>query len=146
MSRIPINHSHELCRFLHVKLQLEALRHCISIRDAEETLEQFPPDTGTIYSKTWERILAQGEKHAGLAKLVFLWLLYGYGDMTIDTLRHVVATCPETNIYDPKRLVPEALLVSVCCGLVAVDNVTRHARLIREFPLPTLDLPSSNPL
>ncbi|KAH6903896.1 hypothetical protein BKA70DRAFT_1432862 [Coprinopsis sp. MPI-PUGE-AT-0042] len=98
--------------FLHVKLQLEALRHCISIQDAEETVEQFPADIKAIYTKTWERILAQGQKHAGLAKLVLLWILHASGEMTIDQLRHAIATCPSTSHYDARRLVPEPLLIS----------------------------------
>ncbi|KAH6892839.1 hypothetical protein BKA70DRAFT_1536643 [Coprinopsis sp. MPI-PUGE-AT-0042] len=116
--------------FLHTKLQLEALRHCISIQDVEETLEEFPTEINAIYMKTWERILAQAPKHAKLAKLVFLWVLHARSEMTIHTLRHVVATHPDTHIYNSKRLVPEALLVLVCCGLVSVDKKTHLVRLI----------------
>ncbi|KAH6892835.1 hypothetical protein BKA70DRAFT_1324314 [Coprinopsis sp. MPI-PUGE-AT-0042] len=116
--------------FLHAKLQLEALRHCISIQDVEETLEEFPTDIVAIYMKTWERVIAQPPKHASLAKLVFLWILHAPGEMTIGTLRRMVATHPDTHVYDSKRLVPEAMLVSVCCGLVLVDEKTRLVRLI----------------
>jgi ankyrin repeat domain-containing protein 50 len=52
--------------------------------------------------------------------------------MTIDVLRQVVATCPETHIFQHKRMVPEALLLSVCCGLISIDKETRLVRLMRE--------------
>jgi ankyrin repeat domain-containing protein 50 len=55
--------------------------------------------------------------------------------MRVETLRRAVATCPDTHVYDEKRLVPESMLLSVCYGLVevSVDKGTRLARLIREF-------------
>jgi ankyrin repeat domain-containing protein 50 len=120
-------------RFLYAKLQLEALRHCISVQDIEDTLEEFPTDINEIYMNTWERILAQAPKHANLAKLVFLWILHADGEMDIETLRRAVATHPDTHIYETKRLVPVTLLVSVCCGLVLVDETTQLVRLIREL-------------
>ncbi|KAH6907374.1 hypothetical protein BKA70DRAFT_1401200 [Coprinopsis sp. MPI-PUGE-AT-0042] len=116
--------------FLHAKLQLEALRHCISPLDVEETLANFPTDIEVIYSKTWKRILAQGPKHSSLAKLVLLWITHAYGEMTIEMLRRVIATSPETHALEPKRMVPEGLLISVCCGLVSVDEKTRLVRLM----------------
>ncbi|KAH6902529.1 ankyrin repeat domain-containing protein 28, partial [Coprinopsis sp. MPI-PUGE-AT-0042] len=116
--------------FLHAKLQLEALRRCISALDVEETLEAFPTDIEAIYMKTWERILAQAPKHSMLAKLILLWITHADGEMEIDMLRRAVATSPETHIFDPKRMVPEALILSVCCGLVSVDKKTKLVRLI----------------
>ncbi|KAH6879727.1 hypothetical protein BKA70DRAFT_1207317 [Coprinopsis sp. MPI-PUGE-AT-0042] len=116
--------------FLHAKLQLKALRTCVSALDVEETLHGFPSDIKEIYAKTWERILAQGPKQSNLAKLVLLWITHADGEMTIDTLRRAVSTCPETYAFEPKRMVPEALLLSVCCGLVSVDEKTRLIRLI----------------
>ncbi|KAH6903958.1 ankyrin repeat domain-containing protein 28 [Coprinopsis sp. MPI-PUGE-AT-0042] len=116
--------------FLHAKLQLEALHQCVSALDVEETLEAFPTDIEDIYMKTWQRIIHQGPKQLNLAKLVLLWITHAHGEMTIDALRRAVATSPETHAFDPKRMVPEALLISVCCGLVSVDDKTRIVRLI----------------
>ncbi|KAH6903962.1 hypothetical protein BKA70DRAFT_1110126, partial [Coprinopsis sp. MPI-PUGE-AT-0042] len=116
--------------FLHAKLQLEALRQCVSVLDIEETLDGFPTDIEAIYAKTWERILAQGPKQSNLAKLVLLWVTHAHGEMTVDLLRRAVATSPETYSFDTKRMVPEAILLSVCCGLVLVDKETRLVRLM----------------
>ncbi|KAH6903949.1 hypothetical protein BKA70DRAFT_582864 [Coprinopsis sp. MPI-PUGE-AT-0042] len=116
--------------FLHAKLRLEALHQCVSALDVEETLEAFPTDIEDIYTKTWQRIIHQGPKQSSLAKLVLLWITHAHGEMTIDALRRAVATSPETHVFDPKRMVPEALLISVCCGLVSVDDKTKIVRLI----------------
>jgi ankyrin repeat domain-containing protein 50 len=101
--------------------------------DVEETLRGFPTDIHVIYAKTWKRICAQEGKLANLAKLVLLWITHAETELTIDTLRRAVATSPETYSFDLKRMVPEALLLSVCCGLVSLDKNTRLVRLIREF-------------
>ncbi|KAH6903936.1 ankyrin repeat-containing domain protein [Coprinopsis sp. MPI-PUGE-AT-0042] len=116
--------------FLHAKLQLEALHNCVSALDVEETLDAFPTDIEDVYTKTWQRIIYQGPKQSNLAKLVLLWITHAHGEMTIDALRRAIATSPETHVFDPKRMVPKALLISVCCGLVSVDDKTRIVRLI----------------
>ncbi|KAH6894759.1 ankyrin repeat-containing domain protein [Coprinopsis sp. MPI-PUGE-AT-0042] len=122
--------------FLHATLQLETLRSCVSALNVEETLQAFPTGIEAIYAKTWERILAQGPEQSNLATLVLLWVTHADGEMTIDTLQRAVATCPETHAFEPKRMVPEALLLSVCCGLVSVDEKTKLARLIHSAQAP----------
>lgn len=110
---------------------MEALRQCIRLQDLEDTLEEFPQDIKDIYSRTWERVLAQPPKYVKLAELVFLWILYAGQELKIDELRRAVAINPKDYAPESKRMVPEALLVSVCCGLVALDPKSRIVRLIR---------------
>jgi ankyrin repeat domain-containing protein 50 len=97
-----------------------------------ETLEGFPSNLETIYKQTWDRILSQGARHANLAKLIFLWIIYAKRDLTIDELRHAVATSPTTHAFEAKRMVTEASLIAACCGLVVVEEESRLARLVRE--------------
>jgi hypothetical protein len=108
--------NHSFHRFLHAWLQLEALRQYTSARDAEKTLNEFPPGMDAIYKTTWTRIVNQKPKHVDLAKHVLLWVYCGR--MPLEALRDAVATCPDTHVYDEQRLVPESLILSVCCGLV----------------------------
>ncbi|KAH6904006.1 ankyrin repeat-containing domain protein [Coprinopsis sp. MPI-PUGE-AT-0042] len=125
--------------FLHAKLQLEALRQCISLLDVEEeTLVRFPTDIRAIYMTTWERILGQGPKRSNLAKLVLLWITHAHGEITIDTLRHAVATSPETHAFEPKRMVPEAIILST--KLVRLVHYTIQDAILPQigeaFPCP----------
>ncbi|KAH6902562.1 ankyrin repeat-containing domain protein [Coprinopsis sp. MPI-PUGE-AT-0042] len=122
--------------FLHANLQLEALRHCLSIQAAEEALECFPSDIEEVYSQTWKRILNQGPHHAGLAKLVFLWILHADGEMSIEELRHVIATSPTTYRHEPKRMVSEGALVSACCGLYYTAKECLLPFLLELYPCP----------
>ncbi|KAH6890131.1 ankyrin repeat-containing domain protein [Coprinopsis sp. MPI-PUGE-AT-0042] len=125
--------------FLHATLQLKSLRNCLNAQHVEDTLEQFPVQIEDVYAQTWKRIVNQGPNHAYLANLVFLWILYAKRELYIEELRHLVATCPDTHAYEPKRLVPEALLVAVCCGLVAVDEKTRRVRFIHYTTRDTIE-------
>jgi hypothetical protein len=93
-----------------------------------------------VYKTTWTRILNQMPKHAELAKRVLLWVFCDR--MPPEALRRAVATCPDTHIYDEQRLVPESLILSVCCGLVEVaarerdDELSRVVQFIRKSIAP----------
>ncbi|KAH6884781.1 hypothetical protein BKA70DRAFT_1468248 [Coprinopsis sp. MPI-PUGE-AT-0042] len=116
--------------FLHASLQLDALRDCASVYDVEKTLECFPPRIEDVYSQTWSRILDQTPTNTLLAKNVLVWVLCATESLTIDELRHAVATCPETHKFDQSRLVNEALLMGLCRGLVNVEENTNLVRFV----------------
>ncbi|KAH6902564.1 hypothetical protein BKA70DRAFT_1434895 [Coprinopsis sp. MPI-PUGE-AT-0042] len=100
------------------------------IHDAEETLDQFPADIDAVYMNTWQRIVSQPPGHANVAKQALLWVLHADGVMNIDVLRHALATSPDTYAFQPKRMVLASVIVSICCGLIEVDEKTGHVRLI----------------
>ena len=124
-------------RFLHASLQLEALQDCTSIYDVRKTLNGFPEQIEDVYAQTWQRILDNPPQKVHLAKRVLLWVLYCPKSMTIAQLRYAVATCPESHRLKAERLVHEATLISICRGLVLVED-SGLVRLVREFLLMAL--------
>ncbi|KAH6911215.1 ankyrin repeat-containing domain protein [Coprinopsis sp. MPI-PUGE-AT-0042] len=116
--------------FLHASLQLDALRDCASVYDVEKTLEGFPPRIEDVYSQTWSRILDQTPTNTLIAKNALVWVLCATRSLTINELRHAVATCPETHKFDRSRLVNEALLMGLCRGLVNVEENTNLVRFV----------------
>ncbi|KAH6907848.1 ankyrin repeat-containing domain protein [Coprinopsis sp. MPI-PUGE-AT-0042] len=116
--------------FLHASLQLDALRDCTCIYDVEKTLRDFPPRIEDVYQRTWERILDQTPNKTLLAKNVLVWVLCATRSLTIGEMRHVVAACPETSRFDRSRLVDEATLMSLCRGLVNVEEETKVVRFV----------------
>ncbi|KAH6911241.1 hypothetical protein BKA70DRAFT_55684 [Coprinopsis sp. MPI-PUGE-AT-0042] len=116
--------------FLHASLQLDALRDCASVYDVEKTLECFPPRIEDVYSQTWSRILDQTPTNTLIAKNALVWVLCATRSLTINELRHAVATCPETHKFDRGRLVNEALLMGLCRGLVNVEENTNIVRFV----------------
>lgn len=119
-------------RFLHASLQLEALSECISAKEVRQTLKAFPSKIEDVYLFTWNRILKQNAEHVLLAKSVIIWVLNASRSMTVEELRMAVATSPVTHKFEADQLVPSTTLVSLCRGLVTVEEGSRLVRLVRE--------------
>ncbi|KAH6892719.1 hypothetical protein BKA70DRAFT_1201196 [Coprinopsis sp. MPI-PUGE-AT-0042] len=116
--------------FLHASLQLDALRGCANIYAVEKTLEDFPRRIEDVYQQTWKRIEAQAPDMAVIAKNALIWVLCSTRSLTIEELRHAIATCPDTHKFDHNRLVDEATLIGICRGLVNIEEETNLVRFV----------------
>ncbi|KAH6902884.1 hypothetical protein BKA70DRAFT_1567390 [Coprinopsis sp. MPI-PUGE-AT-0042] len=123
--------------FLHASLMVEAVRHCTNSRHVMEQLDELPAELDLLYEEAFKRIEMQPEKRAALAKRVLLWVAYAYRPFTVNGLQYAVASNPKVDWATPEKLVPESLLISVCCGLVTVegDESERIVRLIHYTAL-----------
>ncbi|KAH6909343.1 hypothetical protein BKA70DRAFT_1188480 [Coprinopsis sp. MPI-PUGE-AT-0042] len=119
--------------FLHASLQVAALSGRCTIKNIRNVLEQVPPGLQNMYQATIRRIEEQPKDRAEIAQRALLWLLYGRAypaSNRLPFLCRAVATCPETNEYDPDLVVTPKVLVSACCGLVVLENKSSVVRLI----------------
>ncbi|KAH6879949.1 hypothetical protein BKA70DRAFT_1473908 [Coprinopsis sp. MPI-PUGE-AT-0042] len=107
--------------FLHASLMVEAVRHCTSSQRIMEKLDMLPAKLDVLYAEAFERIEMQPEEHAALAERVLLWVVYAYRPLTVEELQYAVASDPSVVWAAPENLVPETLLVSVCCGLIVIE-------------------------
>lgn len=98
----------------------------------DKTLEEFPPQIKDVYIQTWTRILNQAQGKAYLAINALAWVLYAERSLTVDELRHAIATCPDTYKLELSRLSPAGTLLSVCCGLITLEGEAGIVRLVRE--------------
>ena len=85
-----------------------------------------------MYQCTLERIDTQQAEEALLAKLVLTWLTHALEPLSINDLRYAVSVPPGGVAFDEDEVVEGESLLSVCCGLVILDEETRIVRLIRE--------------
>ncbi|KAH6891579.1 hypothetical protein BKA70DRAFT_1201661 [Coprinopsis sp. MPI-PUGE-AT-0042] len=108
--------------FLHASLMVEAVRHCTSSQRVMEKLDKLPAKLDVLYDEAFERIQMQPEEHVALAKRVLLWVAYAYRPLTVEELRYAVTSDPSVDWATPESLVPESLLVSVCCGLIIFED------------------------
>ncbi|KAH6909557.1 hypothetical protein BKA70DRAFT_1561777 [Coprinopsis sp. MPI-PUGE-AT-0042] len=115
---------------LHASLQLEALQRCLSFRDIKDTLSRFPDRLEDVYQQTWSRISSQDLEHARLAKHLLLWVLYAKHPVTLNLLQYALAICPKTNVFQADRLVAPSSLVSLCQGLVTIDEERNTVQLV----------------
>ncbi|KAH6888998.1 hypothetical protein BKA70DRAFT_883488 [Coprinopsis sp. MPI-PUGE-AT-0042] len=124
--------------FLHASLQLDALSECLSPQDVSDTLKAFPSSIEDVYRHTWVRISNQSRKYASLAKAVLVWVLNASRSMTMEELERAVATSPVNHKFEAGRLVPGTTLLSLCGGLIAVEEESGLVRLIHYTAKETL--------
>ncbi|KAH6879984.1 hypothetical protein BKA70DRAFT_1576127 [Coprinopsis sp. MPI-PUGE-AT-0042] len=111
--------------FLHASLMVESVRHCTSSRHVMEKLDKLPAKLDVLYDEAFKRIEMQPEEHAALAKRVLLWVAYAYRPLTVEEMRYAVASNPKVDWATPENLVPESLMVSVCCGLIVFEKIDK---------------------
>ncbi|KAH6902845.1 hypothetical protein BKA70DRAFT_1156371, partial [Coprinopsis sp. MPI-PUGE-AT-0042] len=114
--------------FLQASLMVAAVSHCTNYRRVMEELDKLPAELNLLYDKAFERIEMQPEEYAALAKCVLLWVAYAYRPLTVNDLQYAVASNPTLDWKTPGNLVPGSLLVSVCCGLITVEDNNRFWR------------------
>jgi hypothetical protein len=117
---------------------VEAVSHCTSSRSVMEKLDKLPPRLDVLYDEALKRIDMQPEEHAALAQRVLLWVAYAFRPLTVEELRCAVSSHQKANWGVPEDLVPESLMLSVCCGLVVIEeewhSVGGSFRLVRQSP------------
>ncbi|KAH6908122.1 hypothetical protein BKA70DRAFT_291469 [Coprinopsis sp. MPI-PUGE-AT-0042] len=124
--------------FLHAALQVEILRHSLTVKDLHKHMGKLPPKIEDMYAVTLTRVNAQEPSHADLAKRILIWVIYAARTLSVRELQYAVATCPETYQFEDDRLVEEETLLSVCCGLVTVEKESQGVRLVHYTAMDSL--------
>jgi hypothetical protein len=101
-----------------------------------DTLDKLPPKLDVLYDAALKRIDMQAEEHAALAKRVLLWVAYAYRPLTVTEMQYAVATDKGVGWRARGNLVLESLMISVCCGLVVVEEEQHSSRkgILRPGP------------
>jgi hypothetical protein len=115
---------------------MDALKECMNIYSLEATLDDFPTNVKTVYAEIWTKINKQPAERALLARNVLVWVTFATRSLTVEELRHAVASCTHTFKLDTTQLAPIDRLVGACCGLVTIEKETNLVRLVRESFLP----------
>lgn len=82
------------------------------------------------YSDVVDRIKAQPRGHRGLALRVLMWITFAKRSLSLDTLRAAVCTIVGDRTFDVDNLRDAHTLISLCCGLVTLDEKSDAARLV----------------
>ena len=85
-----------------------------------------------LYERTWERIEDQTDDEVSLARKVVIWLTHAYRPLKVTELQHAVAVPDEGDGFDEGDVTAEELIISVCCGLIMVDQQSRIVRLVEH--------------
>ncbi|CAJ2510411.1 Uu.00g051140.m01.CDS01 [Anthostomella pinea] len=119
--------------FLLAQLYVESLTGKSStkaVRNALSRLKRGSDVYHLAYSDAMERILGQVRDHSELAQLVLSWIACAKRPLTTVELQHALAVEIGEPELDQDNLPDTDDLVTVCCGLVTVDDESGIIRLV----------------
>jgi hypothetical protein len=114
-------------------LQIESLKNSTTVKQLRKAADSLASDIDDIYSASWERIKAQPKERVLLAEGTIMWLTHAYRPLRITELQHALAPQRDGESFDNDDVADEEMIVSVCCGLIVIDNESKIVRLVREY-------------
>ncbi|KAF8218034.1 ankyrin repeat-containing domain protein [Mycena galopus ATCC 62051] len=118
--------------FLLAKLHLDSLSTKNTVKAVREALNSLPTELDSTYNEAMERIEHQNEDDRQLAHLVLTWVAYAVRPLFVNELREALAVEPEAKSVDPDNLLDTDIILSVCAGLVIIDEAMSTVRLIHH--------------
>jgi hypothetical protein len=114
---------------------MDSLKSKSKRKEVRETLKRLPRELEGTYKEAMERIETQCEDDRNLAKRVLSWIVYAFRPLSLQELRYALATMPGMRQVEDDDLDDLDVLISVCAGLVTVDEESGIVRLVRVSPL-----------
>ncbi|KAK5073265.1 hypothetical protein LTR51_005907 [Lithohypha guttulata] len=120
--------------FLLARLQFDSLQDKTNRGHMKEALRHLKKGSTALdseYAKTIDRIELQRPGWRDLARQTFMWITYATRQLSVDELCEAIAidpTRPNFDLHD--YLVDEDQIVSVCHGLIEIDQESRVVRLV----------------
>ncbi|OAL24496.1 hypothetical protein AYO22_05285 [Fonsecaea multimorphosa] len=116
--------------FLLAQFHMDNLAKSLNRRELRQALDSLPEELDEIYEQAMLRIKNQDERRAALAYKVLYWISYSLRPLTVMELQHALAVEPGDDDLDEDGLYEPELMVSVCAGLVTVDEESHQIRLV----------------
>jgi ankyrin repeat protein len=123
----------DFARFLLAHFHIESLTGKISSKDIRTALQMLPTGSDAYdhaYKDAIERIEGQHKEQKALAKRVISWITCTKRPLTIFELQHALAVEVGMFELDRDNFSPIELMVSVCAGLVTIDEENGIIRLV----------------
>ncbi|KAJ7339863.1 hypothetical protein DFH08DRAFT_1013374, partial [Mycena albidolilacea] len=125
--------------FLLAKLHIESLSTKLSIGAVRKALKELPEKLSKTYDVAMERIEAQNEEERRAACSTLIWIANAKRPLTVQELQVSLAVEPGTQQLDEDYLMSIDTIVSVCAGLVIVDEQLSVVRLVHYTTQQYLD-------
>ncbi|MCJ1478158.1 hypothetical protein MMC13_006834 [Lambiella insularis] len=116
--------------FLLAQLHMDSLVNKNNRKAIYSALNNLPKGISDTYDEAMERIRAQNQDDKELGENVLLWISFAFRPLSIIELQHALAVDDTTTDTDLDALPDEEIIISVCAGLVVVDNESSTVRLI----------------
>ena len=126
-------------RFLLAQLYMDSLVSKNNSDAIREALQHPPEKLEDTYKDAIARIQEQSKDDRELAWKVLSWISFVFRPLSIEELQHALVVMPSDTDIRRGAFPDEEIMISVCAGLVVVDEESSVVRLIRMcFPFPVL--------
>ncbi|KAJ7444029.1 ankyrin repeat-containing domain protein [Mycena latifolia] len=116
--------------FLLAKLHTESLATKNTVKAVREALQHLPNNLNHTYEEAMNRIKNQNEDDTQLALQALTWVAYAKRPLSLAELQEALAIEPDATTLDVDNLLDINIVLSVCAGLIIVDEAMSVVRLI----------------
>ncbi|KAJ7032335.1 hypothetical protein C8F04DRAFT_1040646 [Mycena alexandri] len=116
--------------FLLAKLHIESLVAKHTVRAVRDALKHLPTGLWDTYAEAMQRIDRQSKEDKDLAMLTLTWVVNAKRPLSVAELKQALAIEPESTCLDVDSLLEIDIILSVCAGLIIVDESSSVVRLI----------------
>ncbi|KAJ7440441.1 ankyrin repeat-containing domain protein, partial [Mycena latifolia] len=116
--------------FLLAKLHTESLATKNTVKAVREALQHLPKNLNHTYEEAMNRIKNQNEDDRQLALQALTWIAYAKRPLSVAELCEALAIEPGATTLDVDNLLDINIVLSVCAGLIIVDEAMSVVRLI----------------
>jgi ankyrin repeat protein len=109
---------------------MDSLATKSSVKAIREALKVIPRKLEETYDLVLQRISDQNEDDANLARRLLSWLTYSVRPLTVVELQHALAIEPGQDHLDSDSLIDEEIMLSVCAGIVTIEDESNLMRFI----------------
>ncbi|KAJ7659529.1 hypothetical protein B0H17DRAFT_954642, partial [Mycena rosella] len=99
----------------------------------------MPKDLEHTYDEAMERIDRQSEDDRNIARLILIWISNAKRLLSISELQEALAVEPGDTTFDSDNILDVDIMLSVCAGLVTVDQTDHIVRLVHYTAQQYLD-------
>ncbi|KAI9854922.1 MAG: hypothetical protein M1824_006491 [Vezdaea acicularis] len=116
--------------FLLAQLHMDSLETKTKRKAIHDGLRHLPKSIDDTYDEAMARIDQQNEDLEDLANNVLLWISCARRPLSLMELQHALAVEEGQTSIDSGDLDDEETLISVCVGLVVLDEISNTVRLV----------------
>lgn len=101
---------------------MDNLAKALTVRKLRQAINSLPKKLDETYDQAMQRIASQDEYQCELAYRILYWVSYSMRPLTVLEMQHALAVEPGDEDLDRDGFYDEELIVSVCAGLVTMDE------------------------
>ena len=96
------------------------------------TLDSLPAGLNDTYLDALVRIGSQDQEDVKVAHQVLSWVSHAFRPLSLQEIQHALAVEPGDNYLDEESMIDEDLIISVCYGMVKVEQGSSELQFVHE--------------